>query len=63
MALTEQTKDVQLEIYVNPETGTFTSAVGTRRVVITKDGAFYGQWDKQIPMTLNQVKNQVAALE
>lgn len=62
MALTEETKDVQLEIYVNPETSTFVSAVATRRVIIHKDGVFYGQWDKQVSLTLQQVKNQVAGL-
>ena len=62
MALTEQTKDVQLEIYVNPETGSFTSAVATRRVEIVKDGVPYGSWDKQVSLTLSQVKSKVAAL-
>jgi hypothetical protein len=62
MALSKRTVDVQLEIYVNSD-GTFSRAVGTRRVEVIEDGAaVIAERNSQIPMTLAQVKSQVAAL-
>lgn len=62
MALTEQTKNVQLEIYIDQATGNFTSAVGTKRILIAKDGEPYGKWDEHVSLTLTQVKNIVNGL-
>jgi hypothetical protein len=61
MALTKRTVDVQMEVYVS-NTGVFDRAVGTRRVEVLEDGAVIAERSVQIPMTLAQVKAQVAAL-
>ncbi len=61
MALTKRIVDVQLEIYVNVD-GTFHRAVGTRRTECLEDGVVIAERNNQIPLTLTQVKNQVAAL-
>jgi len=58
---TERTVDVQLEIYVNGG-GAFSRAVGTRRLEVLKDGVVIAERNNQIPLTLAQVKTQVAAL-
>lgn len=61
MAFSKRTVDIQLEIYVNAD-GTFKEAIATRRVEALEDGTAFAERDKQIPLTLNQVKTAVAAL-
>lgn len=61
MALTSRVVDVQLEIYVNVN-GAFERAVATRRTEALEDGVVIAERNLQVPLTLTQVKNKVAAL-